>query len=69
MYALGRPAEALGELRHALHIAIELGQRYAIADAIDGVAGALAAAGAEESAAELLGTVAVVRAEMARPAS
>jgi predicted ATPase/DNA-binding SARP family transcriptional activator len=60
----GQPSIALGEHRRALQTAIELGQPYAIADALEGLAEAVAAHGDLRHAATLLGAVAATRNQM-----
>jgi tetratricopeptide (TPR) repeat protein len=63
----GRLAEAVVHHRRALRTATDLGQPHAIADALEGMAGAYAASGDAQRAAELLGSAAVVRARMTAP--
>jgi predicted ATPase/DNA-binding SARP family transcriptional activator len=67
LVAEGRVAEAAVHHRRALRTATDLGQPNAIAEALEGMAEASAAAGDDRHAAELCGTAAVVRARMSAP--
>jgi tetratricopeptide (TPR) repeat protein len=67
LVAEGRVQEALVHHRRALRTATDLGQPYAIADALEGLAEASAASGHHRRAARLLGSATVVRARMSAP--
>ena len=67
LVAEGRVAEAVVHHRRALRTATDLGQPYAIADALEGLAEAFAASGDDRHAAELFGSAAAVRARMSTP--
>jgi predicted ATPase len=67
LVAEDRIAEAVVHHRRALRTATDLGQPNAIADALEGMAEASAAAGDDRHAAELFGSAAVVRGRMSAP--
>jgi predicted ATPase/DNA-binding SARP family transcriptional activator len=67
LVAEGRVAEAVAHHRRALRTATDLGQPTAVADALEGMAEASAAAGDDRHAAELFGSATVVRARMSAP--
>jgi tetratricopeptide (TPR) repeat protein len=67
LVAEGRVEEAIVHHRRALRTAADLGQPYAIADAVEGIAETVARSGDEQLAVELLGSAAVVRGRMGVP--
>jgi predicted ATPase/DNA-binding SARP family transcriptional activator len=69
LVGLGRPTEAIAYHHRALGMATELRQPYAICDALEGLADALASADKQEPAAEVLGCAAATRARMGVRAS
>jgi predicted ATPase/DNA-binding SARP family transcriptional activator len=64
LVGLDRPTEAIAHHHRALRVATELRQPYAMCDALEGMADALASAERQESAAEVLGCAAATRSRM-----